>query len=74
VYDNYLKQKQIEWKEIAKQKKRKEKKRKEKKKEKRKRKKVIFSPGWYNQPGLEVAALGLSLEALLVPVGISNRD
>jgi hypothetical protein len=52
----------------------KEKKRKEKKRKEKENKKVIFSPGWYNQPGLEVAALGLGLEALLVPVGISNCD
>jgi hypothetical protein len=61
VYENYLKRKQIEWKETAKEK-------------KNKTKKVIFSPGWLYQPGLEVAALGLGLEPPIVPVGISNRD
>ena len=59
MYENYLKQKQIEWKETAKEK---------------KNKRVIFSPGWLYQPGLEVLALGLGLEAPSVPVGITNRD
>ena len=40
MYENYLKQKQIEWKETIKEKKTKE-------------KKVIFSPGWLYQPGLK---------------------
>jgi hypothetical protein len=46
-------------------------KRKEKKK---KTKEVIFSSGWLYQPGLEVPALEVTLEATLVPVGINNRD
>jgi hypothetical protein len=33
-----------------------------------------ISPGWLYQLGPEVAALGLSLEAPLVLVGISNLD
>ena len=60
MYKNYLKQKQIEWRETA--------------KEKKKTEKMIFSLDWLYQPGLEVVALGLGLEPPLVPVGISNRD
>jgi hypothetical protein len=62
MYENYLKQKQIEWKETVKEKKTKW------------NKKVIFSPGWLYQRWLEVVALGLGLELPLVPVGISNWD
>jgi hypothetical protein len=62
VYENYLKPKQIEWRNC---------KRKEKKK---KTKEVIFSPGWLYQLGPEVSALGLGLEAPSIPVGITNRD
>jgi hypothetical protein len=39
-------------------------------KRKNKTKKVIFSPDWLYQLGLEVPALGLGLEAPLAPVGI----
>ena len=46
-------------------------KRKEKKKE---NKKIIFSPGWLYQPGLEVHALGRQPRARLVSVGITNQD
>ena len=62
MYENYLKQKQIEWKETAKEKKRK------------KTKRVIISPGWLYQPDLEVPALGVVLEAPLVPVAYTNLD
>ena len=44
-------------------------KRKEKKK---KTKRVIFSPSY--QLSLEVPALGVVLEASLIPVGINNQD
>jgi hypothetical protein len=42
--------------------------------ERKENKKVIFSPGWLYQPGMEVVSRRLSLEPPLVLVGISNWD
>ena len=47
---------------------------KTKNEKKRKKKKIIFSPGWYYQPGLKGAGLVACQEASLVPVGVTHRD
>jgi glycerol-3-phosphate O-acyltransferase len=57
VYKNYLKRKQIEWKETAKEK-------EKKKKKKKKIKRVIFSLVWLYQPALEASAVEVVLKAL----------
>jgi ribosomal protein L13E len=62
VYENYLKRKQVEWKETTKDKK------------KKKTGRGLFSLGWLYQPGLEVVARGLGLAPPLVSVGTTNRD